>query len=67
MQSLVGAAFSPDGTTLAAAYGPVEIWQGILWRDPGDLRDRVCSLAVGNLTRAEWRAIAPGVPYRRAC
>jgi WD40 repeat protein len=62
-----GLAFSPDGTVLAGADGPIRLYKGILWRDPADLRAQVCGLVIGDLTKAEWAAIAPGLSYRRTC
>ena len=60
--------FSPNGRTLAAGgtAGTV-LWNGILWRDSGDLRHMVCSLVVGNLTPAEWVELVPGITYRTTC
>jgi WD40 repeat protein len=62
-------AFSPNGRTLVAgsADGAVRIWRGIFWRDLGDLRGKICSLVVGNLTRAEVHEYAPGLPYAQSC
>jgi len=61
-------AFSPDGRTLAIARGSEAVlWEGILWRDLTDLKAQVCSLVVGNLTKAEWQEFAPGLPYRTSC
>jgi WD40 repeat protein len=62
-----GLAFSPDGTVLAGADGPIRLYKGILWRDPADLRAQVCGLVLGDLTKAEWAVIAPGLAYRRTC
>ena len=62
-------AFSPDGHTLGATGygGPALLWEGILWRDFADLKVLVCDLVVGNLTRAEWDALAPGLAYSTTC
>ena len=62
-------AFSPDGDTLAFAGidGNVQVWHGILWRDLADLKQQVCSLVVGNLPKAEWQRVAPGLPYHTTC
>ena len=60
-------AFSRDGRVLASALVSVRLWKGILWRDLADLRAQVCSLVIGDLTEAEWAAIAPGLAYRRTC
>jgi WD40 repeat protein len=64
-----GVAFSPDSHTLAATGygGPAVFWDGILWRDFADLKTLVCDLVVGNLSRAEWDALAPGLAYSTTC
>src|SRR5207253_114905 len=60
-------AFSPDGRVLASALATVRLWKGILWHDLPDLEAQVCGLVIGDLTKAEWAAIAPGLPYRTTC
>jgi WD40 repeat protein len=60
-------AFSPDGRNLVSAGDTVRLWKGILWRDDADLRAQVCGLVLGDLTRAEWAAVAPGLSYRKTC
>jgi WD40 repeat protein len=61
-------AFSPDGRTLAATDGEeVQLWDILASSDLADLRAQVCGLVLGDLTRAEWTSIAPGIAYRRSC
>jgi WD40 repeat protein len=63
-----GVAFSPDGSTLAAAGadGEVVLWD-VFWRRFSDLKAKVCALVHGNLTKAEWDTLAPGLPYSTTC
>ena len=60
---------SADGRTLASsgADGIVRLWRDILWHDRKDLIDRVCGLVSGNLTKAEWDTLVPGLAYRTTC
>ena len=61
-------AFTPDGRSLVIDEASVvRIWNGIFWSDLNDLRSQVCNLVAGDLTRAEWQAIAPDLPYRTIC
>jgi WD40 repeat protein len=46
----------------------VHIWDPILWSaDLESLRRRVCALVTRSLTRAEWRQLAPDLPYQKTC
>ena len=58
-------AFGPDGRTLAAADSSGLVW---LW-DTGDgtAAHAVCATAGQPLTRAEWSAYVPGLPYAPPC
>lgn len=63
-----GIALSPDWRLLATTVAPaVWLWEGILWRDLPHLKTLVCNLVVGNLTKAEWDALAPGLEYSTTC
>jgi WD40 repeat protein len=68
-----GVAFSPDSTTLAAVGGgdgKVVRWDvlgDVLGDGLSDLKAKVCGLVHGNLTKAEWKSVAPGVPYSTTC
>jgi WD40 repeat protein len=67
--ALESVGFSPDGRMLAtsAVNGVVRLWRGFLWRDFGGLRDQVCALVVGGLTRSDWDRYVPGLAYRASC
>ena len=45
----------------------MQLWKGVLWRDFADLKQQVCSLVVGNLTKDEWQQVAAGIPYHTTC
>jgi WD40 repeat protein len=71
LHGLLSVAFSPDGRTLASGsnHGTPHIWKDVdlLGRGFNDLRNRVCALVVGNLTKREWKELAPGLRYRTTC
>ena len=51
----------------AGEAGVVRIWKGILWRNFDDLKQQVCSLVGGRLSRAEWSDLVPGIHYELSC
>jgi WD40 repeat protein len=61
-------AWSADGRLFSASGGAVLAWDPILWRGTlDDFRRRLCPVAGRNLSREEWSALRPGVPYERVC
>jgi WD40 repeat protein len=63
-------AFTPDGRTLAAVEddsNDARLLRDVNWQTFDELRDQVCGLVFGNLTRSEWDELAPGVAYRTTC
>jgi WD40 repeat protein len=62
-------AFSPDAATFvsAALDGRIRMWDETLWRGLSELRNTVCDVLLGGLSRSEWRLYAPGISYLRAC
>jgi WD40 repeat protein len=63
-----GVAFSRDGSTLAAAGldGKVVLWD-FFWHGVPALKTKVCGFVRGNLTKAEFEALAPGFSYSTTC
>jgi WD40 repeat protein len=66
--SVQGVAFSSDSSTLAAARrkGNVILWN-FLGQRLSELKAKVCGLVHGNLTKTEWRSVAPGLSYSTTC
>jgi WD40 repeat protein/transcriptional regulator with XRE-family HTH domain len=58
-------AFSPDGHTLFAAGHHVPLQRYTV--DPDRVAEAACRRAEGGLTRSQWRAYLPDVPYRSVC
>ncbi|MEV5343455.1 WD40 repeat domain-containing protein, partial [Streptomyces sp. NPDC052676] len=58
-------AFSPDGGTVFAAGLHVPLQRYTV--DPDRVAQAACRRAGGGLTRSQWRAYLPDVPYRRVC
>lgn len=57
--------FSPDGGTVFAAGHHVPLQRYTV--DPDRVAEAACRRAEGGLTRSQWRAYLPDVPYRRVC
>jgi hypothetical protein len=61
-------AFGPDGALISGGDdGTVRLWSGILGWDVAQLELEVCNLVVGNLSKAEWDELAPGIEERTTC
>jgi hypothetical protein len=58
-------AFSPDGGTVFAAGRHVPLQRYTV--DPDRVAEAACRRAEGGLTRSQWRAYLPDVPYRSVC
>jgi WD40 repeat protein len=66
-QGVTGVAVSADGTLASGSYGStVSLWEGVLWKDEGALKEQVCSLVWGNLSKPEWDELTH-VGYRASC
>ncbi|MEU7023592.1 DNA-binding protein [Streptomyces sp. NPDC046203] len=58
-------AFDRDGTTLYVAGSHVRLWRyGIA---PAQVARQVCARTGSGLSRADWKAYLPDIPYRRTC
>jgi WD40 repeat protein len=66
-QGVTGVAVSADGTLASGSYGStVSLWEGVLWKDEEALKERVCSLVWGNLSKLRWDELTH-VGYRASC
>jgi DNA-binding SARP family transcriptional activator/WD40 repeat protein len=62
--SLVGGSFTADGRSLVVGGDPAVLWDV----DPASWREKACTAAGRNLTRAEWEQyMPPDEPYRATC
>ncbi|MFE6104982.1 helix-turn-helix domain-containing protein [Streptomyces laurentii] len=58
-------AFDRDGTTLYVAGSHVQLWMYDI--APAQVARQVCARTGSGLSRADWKAYLPGIPYRRTC
>jgi WD40 repeat protein len=68
-QSVNSLAFSPNGNMFASA-GRVGtfLWDPILVSDDLEAwRERLCGIALRNLSEGEWRSFLPNEPYHKTC
>lgn len=57
--------FAEGGRHVLAIYQDGQAWR---WdANPAAWRERACSVAGRNLSRAEWEALLPGRAYRQTC
>jgi WD40 repeat protein len=62
-----GVAVSEDGMIASGSFGPsVSLWKGVLWKDQRALKDQVCALVWGTLSKPEWENLTH-VGYRASC
>jgi WD40 repeat protein len=60
------AAFFPDGRKILGVFG--NAGTGVVWHvDEATWAATACRVANRELSRAEWRSVLPGQPYRPAC
>ncbi|MFB7655951.1 MULTISPECIES: WD40 repeat domain-containing protein [unclassified Streptomyces] len=64
-EAIDSVAFSPDGATLYAGSAHVPLQRYTV--APERVVAQVCARAGTELTRAQWRASIPDLPYRRVC
>jgi WD40 repeat protein len=68
--AVIAVAFSRDGGHLLSSVqdDSESIADAILWTGTAKRRaERLCAATRRSLSRAEWSAYLPGVPYRRSC
>ncbi|MEU8540991.1 DNA-binding protein [Streptomyces sp. NPDC048717] len=58
-------AFDRDGTTLYVAGSHVRLWRYDI--APTQVARQVCARTGSGLSRADWKAYLPDIPYRRTC